>query len=933
MKFTSWRVALRIARRDALRAKGRSLLVLAMIALPVLGVTGIDVVYHSGTLTAAERADRELGRADLLLESHLRGGTIMQAPFASAGENDEPPGPQPTEQQQRSLHTDPAVLAAQLLPPGSVLTPLADSQDVQAGSVAGQLQATATEADLTDPVWHGRLNLIRGQAPVDGHQIAATQRFLDDSGLKLGDTTTLRPLGGAPFTITGVVENPDNLALTALIARPGALSGGQPAAAGSDTGSDVGSPASWLVRLPAGATVDWAKVQELNRYGFAATSRSVVLHPPARAQVPYYVQQDASPNGGYFNQTVVVVLVTVAGMALLEIVLLAGPAFAVGARRSRRQLGLLAAAGGDRAQVRAVVLGGGVVLGIAGAVIGVLLAVLLVAVTRPWTEPLAGRRFGSLRVVPLDLLGIVAMGLVTGLLAAVVPAVQASRQDVVAALTGRGGIKPPSRRLTLLGLLMLVGGAALALLGATRGMGTRSTAVLGGSMLAELGMVACTPMVVGLFGKLGRWLPLGPRLALRDAVRHRGRTAPAVAAVMAAVAGAVAVGIYTTSSDEANRQTYHPSGPSKSVTLAFYRAKAGSTVFADQRAAVERSIPALGPRADIGTISYPAGCDQAADHCGQSMAEPAVAQRCPLDDAGSHGPDDYRQAESDPRCADELPYGSAFGSVVVGDATVLHNLFDLHDSAAEQAAADGRVLVFQPRMLQDGKAFLRLQEPYQNGDYSTTPPSHEITADAALAPLPDAPARMFMTPQTAAHLGLATTDAGSVWLPAAMPSSAAEQHARAEAGAVTGNGWNLRVERGYQPQHTLIELGLTGFAVLVALGAAGIATGLASADSQQDLTTLAAVGAAPRIRRTLSGFQCGVIAAMGAVLGTVCGMVPAVALRRVEGMASSPLDHSHTVIAFPWTSIALTLVGLPLLAVLLAALLTRSRITLLRRAA
>lgn len=189
-----------------------------------------------------------------------------------------------------------------------------------------------------------------------------------------------------------------------------------------------------------------------------------------------------------------------------------------------------------------------------------------------------------------------------------------------------------------------------------------------------------------------------------------------------------------------------------------------------------------------------------------------------------------------------------------------------------------------------------------------------------------------MTPQTAARLGLATADAGSIWRPSAMPASAAEQHARAQAGAVSARGWDLQVERGYQSQHSLIELGLTGFAILVALGAAGIATGLASADSQQDLTTLAAVGAAPRIRRTLSGFQCGVIAAMGAVLGTVCGMVPAVALRRIEGMAASPLDHSHTVIAFPWTNIALTLVGLPLLAVLLAALVTRSRITLLRRA-
>ena len=53
------------------------------------------------------------------------------------------------------------------------------------------------------------------------------------------------------------------------------------------------------------------------------------------------------------------VLITVVGLAMLEICLLAGPAFAVGARRSRRQLGLVGANGGERRHIRAVVLSGG----------------------------------------------------------------------------------------------------------------------------------------------------------------------------------------------------------------------------------------------------------------------------------------------------------------------------------------------------------------------------------------------------------------------------------------------------------------------------------------------------------------------------------------------------------------------------------------------
>ncbi|KJS51055.1 hypothetical protein VM98_39250, partial [Streptomyces rubellomurinus subsp. indigoferus] len=63
MKLGAWRVALRIARRDALRAKGRSALIVAMIALPVLGVTGADIVHRGGELTPAERVERVVGGA------------------------------------------------------------------------------------------------------------------------------------------------------------------------------------------------------------------------------------------------------------------------------------------------------------------------------------------------------------------------------------------------------------------------------------------------------------------------------------------------------------------------------------------------------------------------------------------------------------------------------------------------------------------------------------------------------------------------------------------------------------------------------------------------------------------------------------------------------------------------------------------------------
>ncbi|WBP87137.1 FtsX-like permease family protein [Kitasatospora cathayae] len=949
MKPGAWRLALRIARRDALRAKGRSALVIAMVALPVLGVTGADVFFRSATLEPAEKVVRTMGRADGQLEMVERGGSVKQAPDPSDQsylvlnpkyEVKDGAAPQYTPAQQRSRDTEPARLAQQLLPPGSTLVPESQGPDTAASSTEGLLTTRTSEADLTDPIWHGRIDLVEGSAPVDDRQVAVTRAFLNRSGLRIGDRTTVRGLEASPFTITAVVEHPGDLKGTELIARPGTLIGKLP----ETTGHDAASATRWLVKLPAGATLDWAKVTELNGYGFVLASRTVMLDPPARADVPYYVEMDRitrASGTALLDRTAVVILATVVGMALLEIVLLAGPAFAVGARRSRRQLGLLAAAGGDRANVRAVVLGGGIVLGLTGAAIGLGLGVGLVALLRTRAEDYSGARFGHFNLQPLDLLAVLLVGLVTGLLAAIVPAVQASRQDVVSALTGRDSLKPPSRKLALLGLLMLLAGAALALVGATSGFSSRTLAVLGGSLLAELGMVALTPYLVGLFGKLGRWLSLGPRLALRDSVRHRGRTAPAVAAVMAAVAGSVAVNVYLASYDDQYRREYVAAGPSGAVMLGTGYGNATETKLLPQmRDSVERSIPALGPRADVSQVDYKGDC-QNGDSCGYIQVMPPKERRCPVFDRDSPaGPDEIKQVMStDPRCQVHDRRGSHYGSVTAGDATLLRNLYGVTDPAAGQALIAGKAVVFDPRYYKDGKVVLRYSEPVTTATDGTPtkPRTTETAIDAVLAPaaLP-APGQIVLTPDAATRLGFTTRPAGSVWLPQAAPSDGDQQKADGALAKLTDHTV-LEIERGYQSKAGLIGLGLAGFAALVALGAAGIATGLAAADSQRDLTTLAAVGAEPRIRRSLSGFQCGVIAAMGTLLGAVCGVLPAVALRKVQGLAAdypgiSPeelADRSSVVL--PWPTIGATVVVLPLLAAGLAALLTRSRISLLRR--
>ncbi|GAA4879490.1 hypothetical protein GCM10023235_69650 [Kitasatospora terrestris] len=890
MSAGSWRVALRIARRDAWRARGRSALVAAMVALPVLGVAGADVVHRSGQLTAAERSDRLMGRADALIGAYAPGRTVEQAVFPDDGVRTlpQPAGAVPSAEQRRAMETEPVALLGGLLPAGSWLVPARSGPVAGVRTPDGLMPVETFEADLTRPLWQGRLDLVAGRAPTAPREAAATREFLAETGLRLGDTVTVQGLESAPFTLTGTVEHPGDLRKVELVARPGQLYGqldGVQAAAGlaplgTQADEAAARKAAWLVQLPAGATLDWDRVRELNRYGYTLAARQVAQNPPAAAMD----RQEAIGAADQRERTAMAAATT-AALALLEVTLLAGPAFAIGARQARRRLALLGAAGGRPGHVRAVVLGGGLVLGAVGAGLGTAAGCGLVALLRPWIEGLGGSRFGHLALRPLDLALIAATGVATALLAALVPAVQAGRREVLAGLNGRDTVRPPGRWVPLLGLLTVAAGAGLALYGAVAGqaggepvlagLSPRTLSVLAGAVTAELGLLLLTPSLLALCGRLAGRLPLGPRLALRDTARHRSRTAPAVAAVLAAVAGAVAVGVHTTGSQVQDRAAYRLQRPLDAVQLEIH----GDTAALPRlRTALAQDLPALGERADL------------------YQAEYLFCEGCRAT-VYADGGQRYGQTVSSP--------------LTVGDAAVLHNLLALRDPAAEAALAAGKAVVTDPGYLHDGRVLLRMQGA--NGavrEESVEGVLVERPADRRYAPL-------VIGAQAVRRMGLAVEPVGSIWLPSSPTPEKAERRAAATVSRLAPYA-TLEVERGYRPTTGLTGVALSGFAALVVLGAAVVATALAAADARRDRAVLSAIGARPRTRRTLAGLQAGLIALLGAVLGTVSGAVPAFALLRSRA-AGQPGSPSVQLSDAPWPTIALLVLVLPLLAGLLGA--------------
>lgn len=944
--YHSWIAAIRIARRDAWRSKGRSALVLAMIALPIVGVSAVDLTVRSSQLTAEQRMERLLGAADAKVSDPNMGVPLHQSPdaqsYAPVGGYDK--------YDPSSMREEGSAPPAPELPAGA--------QAVKDSSVHskvrtrhGILYTELREVDTASPLVKGLWTLERGRLPQAAGEVIATTAFLENSGYFVGSSVTPRE-SAVSYKIVGAYEMPGALGESQILAPPGSLiapldkslqAAGSPGLRGQDV---------YRVKV-GGDGFTWNMVKQANAKGLVVESRVVLLDPPADSDVPLYQQEPRYQmhENTLVGATELAILSTIVGLAMLEICLLAGPAFAVGARRSRRQLGLVGANGGDRRHIRAIVLSGGLVIGAAAAVIGTAVGVALTIALRPVLEETIGSRFGGFEVRPLELFGIALLAVLTGLLAAIVPAVTASRQTVLASLTGRRGVRRANRVLPVIGILAVVGGAVIALYGAASKMG--STVVAGGSAIAELGVVALTPTLVGLFGRAGKWLPLSPRLALRDAVRNRGRTAPAVAAVLAAVAGTVAVATYQHSRDVQARHEYVADLPygAGAMTTNEYSAFRDVPAIRD---ALAKEFP-LDVRADVDrlVVGKP-GCAPYSSSPGCGRAEIVIPkeQRCPLYTA-KNGPSSFtleqqKELRNDWRCKEER-----FGiqtPLVVADEKLL-TVLAVSDPGAASALKAGKAVSFHKQNVRDDKVTVRLisgdqdRVETENGDPA---PGEDKVFAAYQVPesVKGYGLKLVLPPAATKTAGIATAAYGSYFTLDGGVSS--EQRQRMD-GALDKMGVDatVQVEKGYQGDDSLIVLALTVFAGLVTIGAAGIATGLSQADAEADLKTLAAVGAAPRVRRTLSGFQCGVVALMGVVLGSAAGILPAVGLRLTErramaDMIQSGIDNGYTAasetvpympIAVPWPTLAGLLIVVPVGAALLAALVTRSSGALARREA
>ncbi len=450
----------------------------------VLGVAAVAAV-----LTAIEGTRRGYATLFRAASGHATHELIPRAPFFTPD--------------LAAIRNAPGVLASVgvVQAPSALITPAGPLPLL----VLGIDPAAGGVHDFSPPLPHG----LTG--------VRLERRFAARLGVAvLDDIRIATPGGPATVTVTGLHD----------ATGPLAFNGGAAGVVSLDLARD-------LFRLPSGSY----------------TAVHVVLAPGAALDVP---DADLRPVGGkarlaaeylagmeQAHLTLCVVAVVAGALVIFNTVLMH-------LAERRRQLALLRALGASSAQLRGIVLRQALLLGLAGALVGVPLGVVLAAAVLSLNATFLGVITPAWVLAPQALLFAGLLGPVLALAAAYFPASEAASRPPLPDLAGRTRADAPARWPAFAGAA-LAGFSLVFVIAVWAGR-------LPGAAARPLLPFAAAPFLVGCAMLLpsalpwllapAAWLARGPesRLALRLLAREPRRTALTVGVLFAAVCAAVAFG-------------------------------------------------------------------------------------------------------------------------------------------------------------------------------------------------------------------------------------------------------------------------------------------------------------------------------------------------------------------------------------------------------
>jgi putative ABC transport system permease protein len=663
------------------------------------------------------------------------------------------------------------------------------------------------------------LALIQGHYPAGAGQVAVTSGVAQSLQVRIGSVLSLP---GHRQRVTGIVENPSDLKDQFALVPPSAAGPAQGVTVLLDS-----SPAAFSAfRDTFGGQLVWQ-----------ARSAST---------------QGAVAAGALGAITILMMLVS----------LVAAAAFAVIAARRQRQLGMLAAIGATRRQLRMVMVASGALVGIIAAVTGAVIGLAAWFAVAPRLDAFAGHRIDRFAVPWYLVAAGMLLAILTAACAAWWPARAASRVPVVSALSARP-LKPrPAHRSAIMAMVLIaVALACLALASQTSG-----PLIIFGAMAMALGISFISPLSIRALTAVGRGAPVAVRLALRDLARYQARSAAALAAISLALGIAVAIMVSLAADMSAANAGNLPAtqiqvwiGPPDDNQQVPIRTPGELSALG---AAVHRIAGSLGGAAVI-PLAMPVNPASKPQSAGQ---QPVVSLNAPVGRASGRG--------------------GVYRSVALYVAT----------------PAVLRLLGINPATIDPATDILTVQA---GQDVLTTITTVTAATSVQRIRLPGygSEPTSLITANGLRHEHWTQIQSG--WMiESARPLPAAQIAAARDAAAKAG----LVIEsRNTQASLATIRTVATAAGALIALGVLAMAVGLIRAEASGDVRTLTAIGAASTTRRTLTATTAGTLALLGALLGSGAAYLALAAAHR------SDLSVLRQV---PVLDLAIAMIGVPVAAAL-----------------
>lgn len=926
-RFTgSWGVALRMARRDVRRHKGRSALILVMVAVPTMLLVFALTAMATSQIDGPEQIPFRMGDGVASLDYPVP--NAVDQPFdpssgmASSGEVTPIPG-----WVDGGSSFDNAQAISSLT--GATAVPwLEESVTTRHDERRLSLQSLAIDvrSGLGDKVV-----LRSGRLPQRVGEILVTESGAN-RGLPTSGDLTLR-VGGAERQVTVVGT------ATALSQHGGAY-------------EDLVTPAPFVAGQPTGGwillgndPVAWSDVRDLNRHGLVVWSAEVLRNPPAPSEL-----SETQRSVAQFDQDRMGTFVAIGGALLLVITtLLVGPAFAVSAARQRRTLALSASNGATTAQLRHTVLAQALVLGVIAALAGAGLGVLLTwfVASRTRLADFLGV-WGPFEVPVVPVLVTTAAAMASAVIAALLPARRLGRLDIVGVMKGQNVSPRPSKVVFAVGaLLAVVGGFSVISLAATqaatgRDGGEVKTVVA--TLALVIGAVMLAPMLLVGIARASSRLPVSLRMATRDAGRQRSRSVPAVSAILAGVAVLTMVLIASGSDEEQRRREYAAQNIHGDATA--HSSKASLT--AEEVERIAAGFRAVRPGLEVAPIAM---LDGGEDWMYSSNAVPpsqpydlhavnVVPPGCTPERTVTDVVFAPTEPDSQPPCQVIGTQGT--GNTQVNFTTpeeIRRRLTEIGHADDVDAVLAGAVVIARaagtPRVVADGKvtvmtALQRIDPAKEElGDGSarelrdirtTAIPAVEVELDRdTIGPLLSS--SLLATTETATAQGwpLRTTR-----LTLHDPAGPISQDLSDRLGFGADDDVYLATERGFVSEYGTIIAVLLGIFTLLLLVITLTSTALTLTEQENDQATLAALGSGRGTRRVMAAAQAFTLCAIGAVLGVAVGLVPGIALAYpLTAQSFDPLTGvgitGDPVLVFPWLVLLGFAIAVPVVAAGLAA--------------